>query len=102
MSAFSRREYPEMLHQSDVWYFGKSIKFFLSEIIKKDCLQVNLLRVKEIVNYLWWCYAGSISSVCSAKLGVFTFGKVIYYFASPHTETWTRNGNGSKPIHHHF
>ena len=33
--SFLSREYPEILHQFDVWHFGKSAKRALSEIAKK-------------------------------------------------------------------
>ena len=40
--SFLSREYPEILHQFDVWPFGKSVKKTLSEIAKniRDCRQV--------------------------------------------------------------
>ena len=36
ISSFLSREYPEVLHQFDVWHFGKSVKKTLSEIVKKE------------------------------------------------------------------
>ena len=61
--SFLSREYPEILHQFDVWHFGKSAKRALSEIAKKkrDSQQVRL-RIKAIINHLWWCCASSIGN----------------------------------------
>ena len=62
IGSFLSREYPKILHQFDVWHFGKSVKKTLSEIAKKrDCQQVSLW-IKAILNHLWWCCASSIGN----------------------------------------
>ena len=38
---FLSREYPEILHQFDMWHFGKSLKKTLSEIAKKKRLSAG-------------------------------------------------------------
>ena len=60
--SFLSREYPEILHQFDVWHFGKSVKKTLSEIAeKRDCQQVSLW-IKAIISHLWWCCISSIGN----------------------------------------
>ena len=60
--SFLSREYPEILHQFDVWHFGKSLKKTLSEFAKKrDCHQVNLW-IKAIINHLRWCCTSSVGN----------------------------------------
>ena len=92
--SFLRREYPEILHQFDVWHFPKSVKKALSEIARKrDCEQV-----KTIINRLWWCCASLIGNEKLIKeqwlsmwnhIPVFTLGKIINYFTNVNTDNWT-------------
>ena len=39
--SFFRIEYSEILHQFDVWHFGKSVKKTLSETVKKNRLSTG-------------------------------------------------------------
>ena len=60
--SFLRKEYPEILHQFDVWHFPKSVKKALSEIARKrDCHQA-ILSIKAIINRLSWCCASLIGN----------------------------------------
>ena len=52
-----------MLHQFDVWHFGKSVKKTLSGIAKKKKDSAGELWIKAIIiNHLWWCCASSIGN----------------------------------------
>ena len=58
--SFLSREYPEILHQFDVWHFGKTVQNTLSETAKKrDCQQL-ILWIRAIINDL--CCASSIGN----------------------------------------
>ena len=60
--SFMKKEHPEIVHQFDIWHFGKSIKKSLLAVAqKRDCHQVSLW-IKSIVNHLWWCCASSIGN----------------------------------------
>ena len=55
--AYLKKYRPDILHQVDVWHFGKSRKKLLSSIVKrKECSEVKLW-IKAIINHLWWCCA---------------------------------------------
>ena len=61
--SFLSREYPEILHQFDVWHFGKSAKKTLSEVAeKRDSRQLSLW-ITAIINHFWWCCASSIGKI---------------------------------------
>ena len=47
-------------------------------------------------------WSGKNGLVYWTIFGVFTLGKMINYFTSVNTDYWPKNGDGSKPIHHHF
>ena len=66
-----------------------------------DCQQVHL-RIKAITNDLLSYCASLIGSVCWTIFRVFDLGKILNYSTGLHTETWTKNGNDSKPHHHHL
>ena len=96
--SFLRKEYPEILHQFDVWHFPKSVKKALSEIARKrDCHQA-ILSIKAIINRLSWCCASLIGNekfIMEKWLSmwnhirVFTLGKIINYFTNVNTDNWT-------------
>ena len=73
----------------------------ISSFQEGNCQQVHL-RIKAITNDLWWCCASLIGSVCWTIFKVFNLGKILNYSTGLHTETWTKNRNGSKPNHHHL
>ena len=106
--SFLSKEYPEILHQFDVWHFWKSVKK-TSEIEKTVSRWVYGLRQLLImfggtvlVQLTMKNWSGKNGSVCWTIFGVFTLGKIINYFTSVNTDNWTKNGNDSKPIHHRF
>ena len=52
-----REEYPEVLHQFDVWHISKSIsKKLLGKSKRKECADLGPW-VKSITNHLWWSAA---------------------------------------------
>ena len=109
---FLSREYPEILHQCNVWHFGKSFKKTLSEIAKKrDCHQVSLW-IKAIINHLWWCWASSIGneelirekwlSVLNHIRGIHSWEDNKLFHKCEYGQLEQERKWLKKPIHHHF
>ena len=55
--AYLKKEHPQILHQFDVWHFGKSIKKKLTAAAKKKANVELIPWIKSIINHLWWCSA---------------------------------------------
>ena len=66
-----------------------------------DCQQVHL-RIKANTNDLLSYCASLIGSVCWTIFRVFDLRKILNYSTGLHTKTWTKNGKGSNPNHHHL
>ena len=62
IKSFLKKERPDILHQFDVWHFGKSIKKALSAHAKKKRCANLSLWIKSVVNHFWWCSASSIGN----------------------------------------
>ena len=55
--AFLKKECPQIVHQFDLWHFGKSLKKKLTAAAKKKTNAELSPWIKSIVNHLWWCSA---------------------------------------------
>ena len=55
--AMMRDQYPNIMHQFDIWHFAKSLKKKLLKLgKKKDKKEINDW-IKSIINHFWWCCA---------------------------------------------
>ena len=100
--SFLSRECPEILHQFDVWHFGKLKKLYLKSL-KNEIFSRWVYGLRQLLIIF-----GGVALVQLAmrnwsgkNASVFTFGQ-INYFTSVNTGNWTKNRNGSKSIHHYF
>ena len=109
--SFLSREYPEILHQFDVWHFRKSVKKKLYlQLRRKETVSRWVYGLRQLliiigvapVQLTMTNWSGKNGSVCWTIFGIFTHGKIINYFTSVNTDNWNKNRNGSKPIHHYF
>ena len=55
--SFLKNEHPEIIHQFDIWHFGKSIKKALTNLSKKKGCEPLTHWIKAIINHFWWCCA---------------------------------------------
>ena len=101
--AFLKKEYPDILHQFDVWHFGKSIKKNLSSISKKKENENLGKWIKAIVNHLWWCCAsgnGDVNILREKWLSIlyhimaYTSERVMNFFINANMALWNKRGNG--------
>jgi len=61
--AFLKNDYPNIIHQFDVWHFSKSLKKSLSNLSKFSNNAPLKTWIKSVINHFWWCCATSDGNV---------------------------------------
>ena len=53
--ALIKKDYPNIVHQFDVWHLAKSIKKKLLDAAKKKTCEALAPWIQSVSNHLWWC-----------------------------------------------
>ena len=51
---FLREEYPNILHQYDIWHRAKNLRKKLEKVAKKKAFKDLQPWLKSIINHFWW------------------------------------------------
>ena len=81
ITARMRSDFPNIVHQYDVWHLAKSVTKKLTKKAKKKCNEELLPWIQSISNHLWWSVAtcdGDISVMIEKWLSI------IHHVANKH------------------
>ena len=81
---FFAKEHAGIIHEYDVWHFGKSLRKKLVKACQKKSFDILRQWIPSIVNHLWWS-AGTCHE--DATLLKEKWQSVIYHITNKHT--WT-------------